>query len=417
MLNTDFLSYVPVSADLIKDLATAAITITNEDADYPDTNIGTQSMADVARTTAIPGGGVTIRIDLGANKVPRFWALLNHNITSGHPEIRSYNDNFVTLSGESKRVPFRELDAMLYYRGWTAKRYWEVNLASCTFADAFGLELGKLFVALDKTNFSMNFSPGAERGLAFRNVHNETEFGVRWSHVKQADINTMGLRWDPNIKEDLLDQLTAFIGATSGGAFPLILIPGGDAISITERLTNDGFDPDTAGWTLSNSAILASVAGGKSGNCLRITEGGANNPSAYQKHTLIPGKFYHAEVFVKAGTEDQYYFYIWDVNNAAEISIRTGTESAGDWTTVANGVFQAPAGCTTIGFYLRSLSLLGEGLNIFFDSATLYEVGAQELYYMRNQDAIRWDEQHARSIISKLGMKFIEESRGKNQVA
>lgn len=246
MPNESYLCYVPLTLDLVRDLASSAITIGNEDSDYPDTNIGTDSMADVARTTSIPAGGCTIRLDFGSNVIPRFWGFLNHNVRKGNWTIKSYNDAYVTPSGESRVVTLRDLDARLYYRGWTAKRYWEVDFAGCRFKHSFGLELGKLVAAHDRVTFSGNFTPGVERGLAFRNVHNETEFGVRWTHIKQENINTLGLSWDPHIKDLVLDQLVEFIQATSGGAYPVIIIPdmdldefyymrNQDAMSWTER--------------------------------------------------------------------------------------------------------------------------------------------------------------------------------------
>ena len=225
MPNESYLCHVPLTMDLVRDLASAAITIANEDSDYPDTNIGTDPMADVARTTSIPAGGCTIRLDFGENVIPRFWAFLNHNVRKGNWVIRSYNDAFITGSGESVTVIYRDLDARRYYRGWTAKRYWEVSFVGCRFKDAFGLELGKLIAATDRVTFSGNFTPGVERGMAFRNEHNDTAFGLRWSHIKQENINMLGLSWDPHIKDLVLDQLTDFIQATNGGAYPVLIIP------------------------------------------------------------------------------------------------------------------------------------------------------------------------------------------------
>ena len=59
----------------------------------------------------------------------------------------------------------------------------------------------------------------------------------------------------------------------------------------SELLTNGGFGSDTAGWTSGNSAILSSVAGGASGNALRVENGIANVGWAYQSASVASGSW------------------------------------------------------------------------------------------------------------------------------
>lgn len=65
-------------------------------------------------------------------------------------------------------------------------------------------------------------------------------------------------------------------------------------------VVNGGFDPDTSSWSASNST-LASIAGGQSGNCLRITNT-ANNGYAYQSIAVSPGATYTFTFYQKQGS-------------------------------------------------------------------------------------------------------------------
>lgn len=172
----------------------------------------------------IDGYPIKVQIDLGSDIAPRFWAFLNHNIESGNWLIRSYDDAFITLSGESQTVTYREYDTKHYYTGWTAKRYWEIDFNGCTFKNDFW-EMGKILCGADITEFTKQFSPGIRRGLGFDNIHNETEFGVIWSYIKRARIQYLGVSWDPHLRVPLLAELEDFIETTYGGAYPSIIIP------------------------------------------------------------------------------------------------------------------------------------------------------------------------------------------------
>lgn len=220
------LAYVPLTADLIEDLDDAKITLVTDVANYPGSELKSIPMGITARGTD-PGSGVKIKIDFGENVNPKFWGFLNHDITSGNPVIYSYNDAWITLSGESLTVTYRDLDMKAYKAGagWASgKRYWMVNLNACTFSQAF-FELGKLVVALDITTFTYNISPGISRGRGSKNIHNITPMGIEYTHLLQEKINYFGIKWDPDLKETLLDELITFLDITHGGGYPSIIIP------------------------------------------------------------------------------------------------------------------------------------------------------------------------------------------------
>lgn len=219
------LAYFPLTDDLV---AGATVLVVTEDTDYPQENLQNIPMADTAQATDPPAAIVRVRIDFGAAVGavnPRAWFFLNHNIASGNWEIHRTDNGWV--SAEQQNVTYREFDTKFYGRAWAAaSQYFEVIFpAACVYDPTTFWEMGKIICGLDVTEFSKGFSPGVERGLGFRNIHLETEFGVTWDYAKQENINYLGVRWDPDIKLTLLDELLAFIRLTKGGAYPAVIIP------------------------------------------------------------------------------------------------------------------------------------------------------------------------------------------------
>ena len=221
------LAYVPLTEDLIEDLAAADFVIETADADYPATELQTIPMGTTARATD-PGGGERIKIDFGANVSPKAWFLLNHDIESGNPLISSWNNADWTGLSETQAMTYRALDIKAHRpAGWTPKRYFDINFDACSFSQAF-FEAGKLVVSLDVTTFTYNFSPGVSRGRGSKNIHNVTPMGVEYTHLLQEKINYFGIKWDPDLKADLLEEIIAFIDITNGGGYPSIIIPDND---------------------------------------------------------------------------------------------------------------------------------------------------------------------------------------------
>lgn len=63
-------------------------------------------------------------------------------------------------------------------------------------------------------------------------------------------------------------------------------------------ITNGAFTSTTDNWTATN-AVLASIAGGQSGNCLEITTNSVNVAKAYQDITCKIGHYYLVSVYGK----------------------------------------------------------------------------------------------------------------------
>jgi len=219
------LAYFPLTDDLIED---ATLVLETEDAVYPATKLQNIPMADTARASDPPGNDVIIKIDFGVGITanPRTWFFLNHNIASGNWIIHRTDAGWATQ--EQQAVTYREWDTKFYGRSWTlASRYFMIefpNTLVYKFGDTFW-EMGKILCGADITEFTKQFSPGIRRGLGFDNIHNETEFGVLWSYIKRANINYLGVSWDPHLRVPLLAELEDFISTTYGGAYPAVIIP------------------------------------------------------------------------------------------------------------------------------------------------------------------------------------------------
>ena len=84
----------------------------------------------------------------------------------------------------------------------------------------------------------------------------------------------------------------------------------------SDLVTNGGFDSNTNNWTTANSASIASVASGQSGNCLEITENGDHNPLAYQDITTEIGKLYEVTLYVKQGTESTWQASVGETDSS-----------------------------------------------------------------------------------------------------
>jgi hypothetical protein len=216
---TTKLTYVTLIDDLIGSLGAADIEFINEIADYPGTKITTIEMADTARATP----PTKLRLNFGVDKYARFWAILNHNIIDGDLLITSYNDEFVTPSGESMVIPFRTGDMKGYGAALSAKQYWEVDPSGCSFADAF-FEIGKVIAAPTVYTFANNYSD-FQRGLIYRNIYNETVGGVTYAHRIATRRFKLDISWNASLVSSALSEILTLLELTSGGAFPFLLIP------------------------------------------------------------------------------------------------------------------------------------------------------------------------------------------------
>ncbi len=225
------LTYFPLADDLIEPLAAADITITGPNADYPAANARTIEMGETARGTL--GGKIQITFPAGVS--PRFWAILNHNLYAGDVTLRSYADAFTTSGGptllQSWIIPFRELDMKTYLTGAIiAARYWELDFNGCYCLDSF-LEVGKVVAGLSVHTFLNDFSD-FQTGVDYRNIYNETQGGVCYSHKLEKRRRVFSLSWNASKVTEAIPDILELLEFTRGGAYPFILIPNNDAVDL-----------------------------------------------------------------------------------------------------------------------------------------------------------------------------------------
>jgi len=105
-----------------------------------------------------------------------------------------------------------------------------------------------------------------------------------------------------------------------------------DYLTAVSLLSNGTFDVNTADWT-AYGATLASIAGGHSGNCLKITMAANPFQSAIQEVTgLVVGEIYLIGAWVKSGTSGDEAFSIEVGAGTGSITGQATGVSSSVWT-------------------------------------------------------------------------------------
>lgn len=131
----------------------------------------------------------------------------------------------------------------------------------------------------------------------------------------------------------------------------------------------------TTGWTAGSSALLSSVSGGSTGYCLKVQQqGGVANPYASSPNVnASPGEIWRLRGLVNSGgSEATYVIEITDVTNSASIYNSGSLESANNWNTEIDQVFEIPPGCYVIQFHLYSVAAASSSLYTLFDNVDLF---------------------------------------------
>lgn len=212
---------------------------------------------------------------------------------------------------------------------------------------------------------------GASTGLlhSFRNTGGTTV----------ADISSTGLTVTGGIvetngvlKENLLTNSgfdvwsnSTLVEATSGAA---PVTDGANSALTNNKLTNGGFDSDASSWS-GLDATLASVTGGKTGNCLQVTRTGAGFNYAQQDGTaLVVGKLYQLSAYVKSGSSGDEAFQVYSHGSQGYGGGITGTSSS-SWVLYTT-VFEATTTSATMIVGKQSAT----AGTMLFDTVCLYEV-------------------------------------------
>ena len=140
----------------------------------------------------------------------------------------------------------------------------------------------------------------------------------------------------------------------------------------SDLATNGGFASDTAGWTPDANATLTSVAGGYSGNCLKLASGVGGDGYCYQQYaSFVATKMYRLDFWVKDidVSTPKFTVHVNDQNDMTGIYWLEGSASTAqaDWKGYSY-TFEAQG--TTANIILRGET----SKNVYFDSVALYRV-------------------------------------------
>jgi hypothetical protein len=235
--------------------------------------------------------------------------------------------------------------------------------------------LNRLGQVEHNTDGTHKMTSGAAGDLFYHNGTNLTRLGKGADgQVLAQNPGLTAPQWVTRTQQNLLtnSQWSAMSGSTlcevTSGAAPVQ--DGANAALTNNKLSNGGFDSVTTGWTAQDSTV-ASVAGGKTGNCLEITRTANSLQTVYQSVTTVVGKLYQVSAWVKSGSsgDEAYQFYVRN-GSAGEFLVTINGTSSGSWVQLTTSVFEA-TGTTTRIAVLKASSTAG---TMLFDSVTLYEV-------------------------------------------
>jgi hypothetical protein len=210
----------------------------------------------------------------------------------------THSSQFNTISGGVHTVLYPSITGVnpnnrfrFYNLTSTTGRTWDLineNNGSFYIADVSGGGGNRLVIDNEgNVGFGGNEGP-AEKIDVTGNINVTGVYKVGDSQIGQADIVGIATTGSPVFASVGLTDITV-------GNIPL-------NGSGPEKVSNGGFDSDTAGWTAWFSSI-ASVAGGQSGNCCQLTRGSEDWQRVFQSVTgLSIGKSYVFSSYLKSGT-------------------------------------------------------------------------------------------------------------------
>lgn len=180
-----------------------------------------------------------------------------------------------------------------------------------------------------------------------------------------------------NVLTDYVGKKLVITDSTGKKAIGYIKAQGTGETLGDELVVNGGFDSDTTGWTPGNSALLSSVAGGQSGNCLQITENGVDTPYAVQLiNTFTGGLFKFNSLFAKGGTATYINFYLINTTAWRPFGLNNYVLT-GSWVNpiinnyyTSDFKFEGGKG----NLVIRAAAKSGSGLTALFDTVSIKQV-------------------------------------------
>ena len=213
-------------SDYVKSLAGASISLTNVDASYPVTNLQNEQIALVCRTTAKVA--IKLRFTLAASAALKIFYIGNHNFSGGTFDINSYTAaDWVTGKATIETKAVRALDVYHYESSAPASRtYWEFDFTNATSADSY-FSIGRAMLYTDYVTLTAIEDYQRSRGYGFRNIINETDYGIRWVHRMTEKRERFGLTWRARMQTTsaLPSELRTLYNTVYGNAYPFLFMP------------------------------------------------------------------------------------------------------------------------------------------------------------------------------------------------
>ena len=173
---------------------------------------------------------IKFQFDLGSAKALQAFFIGNHNFSGGTFDINSYTAADYTTGKTAVEVnkAVRLLDVYHYESvAPAARQYWEFDFTNCTSADSY-FEIGRLMAydgsnPVQITDIEDYIMP---RGYGFRNIVNETSYGVRWVHKLTEKRERFELSWgERTVANAIHTELRTLYETVYGDAHPFVFIP------------------------------------------------------------------------------------------------------------------------------------------------------------------------------------------------
>ena len=213
--------------DLVKSLAGASIAITNEDPAFPTENLQSEQIALVCRTSAKVA--IKLQFTLAAGAALKAFYVGNHNFTGGTFDINSYtNVDFVTGKVQVEVNKAIRLLDIYHYESSTpdSRTYWEFDFTNATSADTY-FSIGRVMLYTDWVTLTSIEDYERGRSYGFRNIINETDYGIRWVHKMTDKRERFGLVWKARKQATsaLPAELRTLYNTVYGDAYPFLFVP------------------------------------------------------------------------------------------------------------------------------------------------------------------------------------------------
>jgi len=222
--------------DYYKDITATDISIVNdaaadkEDSNYPIENSQDEQVALTTRSD--DKTNIKLRFDINSassgTKALKAFTIFNHNFSGGSVKIYSYTANdYTTGQVLEATVTVRTYDMFTRISSPSDRRYWEIDIShngTATSSDGY-YEWGRIMCYDDMVLITDKEDYITFRGYGYKNVINETNYGVRWVHKLTERRERWELGWNERSGTTIATELRTLYESVYGGAHPFLFIP------------------------------------------------------------------------------------------------------------------------------------------------------------------------------------------------